>query len=663
MERPVGLAEPRGGGHMNASKSISRKNIRATADPDFWGNEYDESLYLWFDAQHRLKLNEMIGTSVPTLSDPRESKEARIEAETFTRATYYKYLTILTGKLNELHGLDMSESFWQTAFGLWLYRHICIVYDKYLHLRQLGVDRTDIKLLSRNSFYIPNDHYDYIFYFGGDRGVLQLVSDYYYLFATKEFDEIERPYESYEKRCPALNPMANLILQEERVRQPGGLRTQELRPAIRPGSVAWARMITQRLINRGGTRSAKGNSDSNGVGNTTMPLMSIIGAFYNNEILEELAEKSGGEIKAMKLPAVAACERDVDHNGRAFLADIDGDDAFDKYLARTLSYGIPKILVEYFSDYFDSYSEHVERGRCTNIVTEAWISFMPVSIYCAIARQKRGVKLIMQEHGASQQWLCGSPDWIGMEVADVFLTTGWHGGSKKVVRGGFAKREIAPYRFEQCKRDILHVSTSSFLYRCDFYGVASSSARFSGYLQQAASLFESLPLPLQEHYLLRPRRSPYLWDTEHTWDIVRKGGRVEADGDLLSLLAEARIVVVDHLSTSVAEIFLMGVPVLILHDDYIEPLAVEHTTLFDDLKVCGVVHGSVASAVTHLARIYDDVESWWKGREVQQAIEEIVSANLGPPSQTVDHLVALLNSSRAKSDQETGAPRIGESVA
>ena len=167
-------------------KKISNKNIRATAFKEFWGAEYDESIYLWEGAKHNLTLSEMESLRVATMEDLFATEAEYNLAHENCKELYHKFLPELSMKLNEIHGLDLPASFWKTAFGYWLFRHICIVYEKYSYLSIIDIDKMSIKLLDKKSFFIQNDHYEYVKCFCNDFGVQQLISQYYYLFKNKE---------------------------------------------------------------------------------------------------------------------------------------------------------------------------------------------------------------------------------------------------------------------------------------------------------------------------------------------------------------------------------------------------------------------------------------------------------------------------------------------
>ena len=61
-------------------EKITSTNIRATALKEFWGTEYDDSIYLWEGAQHNLTLSEIDQIETPTFKDVFSSNEEKNNA-------------------------------------------------------------------------------------------------------------------------------------------------------------------------------------------------------------------------------------------------------------------------------------------------------------------------------------------------------------------------------------------------------------------------------------------------------------------------------------------------------------------------------------------------------------------------------------------------------
>jgi len=579
-------------------KKISRVNIRATSLPEFWGTEYENSVYLWEGAKHGLTLDEITENPVPTVEDIFPGPDERAKADGFCRTVYERLLPRVAEKLDEIHGLDLPVSFWETAFGRWLYRHISIAWEKFSYLSLVDTETTDIILLDEESFYVPEDHYDYLRCFGGDFGVQQLVSVYYRMFSGKTFPAVRRKYsfDAGAEVTPVLRILSRMKKRAARV---------------------WAELTR---------RNDKIET-------------ALCNVYYTDEVFDRLAAESGGRIRRIELPEVKSTLAGTDFDKRGKLLEVEAENDFERFLVRTLLHSFPRLFIEMFGSHYDAYKKDINRRNYRYIVTEVWISHIRTSIYLATARL-HGVRIILQQHGASTQWHRNNLIRLELAAADIFLSTGWRSDDPKVVPGGFATREIRPYRFRKQRGKILYVSCTRLPFLIQF-NQAEANTVFIRILRNTAEFIDRLPDEFRRDFVLRPRREPGFWDTEHTLEVERKNIRVD-HGDFSESISKARIVVIDHLSTGIAEILMNRIPCLIIHDERIEPLAEDFADIFDELIECGVVHGSPESAVEKLKEIYDDVEAWWKSPEVENAVETLVSRTLGPPSKTIDYLLSRL---------------------
>ena len=409
---------------------IKHKNIRATALDEFWGSEFEHSIYLWQGAKHKLTLSEIENSAIPALKDLFATKEEQTNAHQYCKDIYFKFLPILAEKLNEIHGLNLPVSFWRTVFGYWLFRHICIVYEKYSYLSKIDIDQTSIKLLDQQSFYIPHNHKDYFKCFADDFGVQQLVSQYYYLFRKRDF--------------PCLAKNFKMISKEQ---QKSGLGAPL--PLIRELIKRVAKNIAQRIV---------------------VPKILICRASFGSNVLKQLLIKSKGRIQPNDLPKAKISPKDISNTMRKALLNIDSENEFEYFLAQTFYYCFPIMLVEEFGDYYEAYSRDLKKSRFTHLVSEQWITDIPTSIYAAVA-QLKGKRLIAPQHGASNQWLSNNMYWVDYLIADTFLTTGWMSNQSNLVPGGFSCRDIFPYQHHRDKKNILYIIITKFMATIFYHAV------------------------------------------------------------------------------------------------------------------------------------------------------------------------------------------------
>ena len=614
-------------------------NIRATPEERFWGNKFDESFYLWPSALHNLTLAEMAELTTPVLPSLFAEKELYEKAHDDCRQIFHSFLPKFATQLNKLHGLELPDIFWKTATGVWLYRHICIAYDRFYTMEQLEIDSTDIKLLDRESFHVPNDHPDYVYFFCSDIGAMQMITQYYNTFGTKHFSKCKanwsRPYD--------LHPDWNLIIEKPKVEERSTPRNRlNIILHWKNRTCARLRSFISKFLRLVHMRPPNKKDKNTEIQRTKQKNdMGLLLAWLPSDIQEQLFEKSKGAVDLFSLPKVICTEKPMCHEWRSSLTEVPVNTRFEKYFWNSMEHAIPKIFVEYFKDYYDVYSEDVSNRHLTNILTETWITCIPVSFYFAVARHINKTKLLVKQHGLANQWHARDTRWLIYETVDYYITTGWRNEAENTLPGGFASYIAFPPTDNTTNNLILHISTTKYNY-LDWLG--NGMVNFHEFLLKTKTLLQLIPNRLKENYIFRPRRAPTgFCNTEEVLDVEKLDVSVDQNSDVATSLKDVRLVIVDHLGGSLVHVLAYRTPFLLLRYDDCEPLADKYAHVFDDLIESGVAHTTPESAMKKLDEIYDDVEGWWVSPPVQKAVNDIADEFVKPASCMVDCLLSLVN--------------------
>jgi putative transferase (TIGR04331 family) len=579
---------------------VSKKNIRATAFSDFWGTKFEESIYLWDAAKQQIPFSQWGKVGVPTQKDRFSTKEEIRCAHDYCKEIYHRFLPQLAAKLNEIHRLDHPVYFWEIICARWLFEHICIVYEKYSYLSNIDLENTDIVLLDKDSFYIPKSYNDFWQCFSSDFGVQQLVSHFYYLFDPKRFPSLEFQSDTKFQQRWCCSHLVHLVKQSLR----------NFAKSILPKKQC--KIIFQKT-------------------------------YIHHKYIQELVHKSNGKIQHARMPKVDFFSDTIDYEKREKLLNIEVEKgSFEHFLIETFYYGLPRPLIEYFNDYYRTFLADIKAKRFDYIVSEKWVGDFATAIYVAIAKLF-GKKLIFTQHGAFTQLYNTNVEWLWLSIADIYLTTGWRNSHPNVVEAGFACREITDYQYHPKKKNILYICNAWVLYLVRFMNLAVGNSISIKKLEMTRDFIELLPDSLSKHFVLRNRPLPFHWDAEHFWQISKRNIRMDdVNQNLLASISKARIVVIDHFSTSFAEILTTGVPCIIIHDRETDPLADEYKDLFDKLARAGVVHYSAQSAVSKLTQIYDNIQQWWESESVRKAVDSLKSKTINQPSKTINYLMSLV---------------------
>ena len=580
---------------------IEYVNIRATALSEFWGTSYNENIYLWEGAKHKLNLKEIDRIKEKTCNDQFSSQSSIDEAMLACKALYFNYLPILTKQLNQYHKVNLSTSFWQLAFGYWFYRHICVVYEKYAYLSKVNIDKSSIKLLNKQSYYIPFDHDEYYEFFGNDFGVQQLVSEYYYLFANNKFEQIDIKYNKpiFDKSKVVNSKKAGL----------------------------------KRFINFKAPSKIKLL-----LKNTLKPKIVLVDAYYTMNHIIKLIVKSRGKILPIDIPKVENNTISYDRNSRETIFQLESNDPFEKFLIKSFAYSVPTIFIENFKNYYNTYLADIKESNFNHIVSEGCFGISNVALYCALANEYNRT-FIFQEHASSSSIVDRSFQWFYLGFAHSLITTGWKSKEKNVIQGGFLAKNPKRYSYTKKASTILFVGHTVTPYLMEFSWHPYNS-NFLDELYIVQKVFNLIPSSLIKHFKFRPRRSNSNWDTEITLDLAKNNERVDRDNFHVSIY-NSKIIILDHLSTAIAELLIIWVPFLILINRHTKFTA-EAQPFIDEMAKCGVIHYNPERLVSKLVEVYDNTEEWWRSTEVKNSVSNFRLSFLGEPSNTYNFLTSLI---------------------
>ena len=583
---------------------IKNVNIRATAIQKFWGTEFKDSIYLWHGAKHNLILNDILNNPVNTIGDLFISEDEILTAYNYCKNNYPKFVESLTKALNNIHNLNLPSSFYETAFGDWFFRYVCVLYEKYSYLKMIDINNIDIKLLNKESFFTPYNHFDWFYCFTSDFGVQQLVSIYFYLFSKTEYQSKDLKFD--------------INIEDDNL----GVKSRRF-------NLRYFKSIIKSslfLIN------SKRNNQKVKV--------ALLGTYFANYVNEELLNKSNEAIKLISLPILKIKRKKENFSKRAILLSIKSENDFEYYLFNSLYYCMPKMFIEYFKEYYFTYRKSIQKQSFKYIVSEDWVGFINSSIYIAIA-QTLNVKFICSEHGNT---VLHEPNflWTKIRASDIFLNIGWKNKNKKIIEGGFSSREISMYEFDPNKKIILFISFVSSIYLLDFSGNNAANLRYLKKLKFVDDFILLLPEKFKSKFVLRPRRENYLWDTEKTWNVENRNIKID-NGVFSESIQMARIIIIDHISSGLAELILNDIPFFIFIDPDIEMLNPKYSLVFEKLLISNILHYTQESVFNQLTQIYDGngVELWWKSPLVRESIDYFRSEVLGNSLKTIDYLLSL----------------------
>ena len=572
--------------------TVTKINVRATALDEFWGNEYEDFRYLWEGAMHNQSLCDITLRRDKLIDNPFPDQNTIQAAHLFCKDYYFQVLPILAKNLNEIHGLNFDSKTWGTAFGYWLYRHISVIYDKYVTLSTIDWENSSVKVLCESCYYVPENHSDYIQVFANDFGVQQLVSLYCRTFSKKKFPVIHKNF-------------------------------------FFTGQKALSKVIDSSIACC--YHAAEMARDDVEVG--------LLGTYFSAENNANLRRFTHGRVNEITPPKVTFC-KNVNLDLRKEIYQDEPVNNFDLFFWESLKHCLPAAYLENFKASFEAYRADILRRNFKYIASEDWISQVQNSIYISIA-QHYGKKFIAIEHAAGNIFLENGLHFVDLKFSDKFLTTGWGSDLSNIVKGGFMLRDITLHQKDPDKLDILFVTFTRFIYWEEFNEENATSSFFLERVKRISKFVDLLPNNMKENFLIRPRRVQYLWDVQNLLSLDDRDIRIDHK-DFSKSINSARIVVIDHMSTGLAEILLARVPFILLYEIKNIPLSADLEAVFEKLQDSRVLHTTPESAVDPLLACGPELEIWWESEHVQASVQGLINFYLRPPSRTISYLSSLL---------------------
>ena len=226
-----------------------------------------------------------------------------------------------------------------------------------------------------------------------------------------------------------------------------------------------------------------------------------------------------------------------------------------------------------------------------------------------------------QHGGGYGQWASAPLEYIEVHNKDVFLTWGWNpieGSGKHRV---FPDRTLCRLRDTYIGGDqrILYLSTTYLRYGYRLF-TNPSPHEFPLYIQNIIEFFKSLSGRVREKILFKPHSFDNGWNLVEQ---IRISGCLPKLYDLpensTTFMKKARLVVIDHPSTSQIESMVINVPTILFWNSKHWMMREEAVPYFDQLREVGILMNSPCEAAQCCERVLEDPLSWWHSKPVQEA--------------------------------------------
>lgn len=533
-----------------------------------------------------------------------------------------KYVGILAGRLNEVHGTSYGPAFWRRALSLSFERHITFCYEMFANCEAyFDPAKHDCRVLSKSSYHVPAEFDDQRIYFQhSDYGQEQLFSVYMHAFRPAGLKTLDARYEKNPER-DAVAPKRSMA---------GKLLAQ-----------GFSRATLEKVMTRVLERYYSGRVHKIG----------ILGSFFTAGNQNLLMRLSRGAIYPLAWGTEPGGGKEpLSADSRAALARVEaGFDRFDQYFFASLEHCLPRIFVEDFKRMEKHYSDYFEGFKDLEYVTsEGWLSSSSLSIALALLKE-RGVKHIYNEHNYFEHPWVGSMIPKEASLADIFISMGWQSGKiPNLVKGA----SLFDFKLDEKPEKLYKLSfigsgasskrpnyTASYGWACEnapkyfdfvksfFTGLSESTFGEMVYRGYPLVNFENW-LAYDQNYMLEP----YLKK-------IRKHTDRSVSGKTLMLQSE--LVLIDYVSTAYLESMLMDIPTVFFWNPEAYYLSPEHADFFAPLVSAGICQTDPAAAARFVESVKDEPLKWWRQEAVQKAKNDFLEKNIGKPEVLINILLEL----------------------
>ena len=236
----------------------------------------------------------------------------------------------------------------------------------------------------------------------------------------------------------------------------------------------------------------------------------------------------------------------------------------------------------------------------------------------AATKVESGTKYYIGQHGnygVSRNHIDPSNEEI---TADKFLTWGWTDG---------LPQHIPAFVFKMAGRKAEYYNLQGGLLLIELHSAQrlvtwDDTAEFANYFEEQQNFVRELASTPKQQLTIRLHAAyKYLkWNEEARWQAFDPSLKIDVgNAAIRELIAKSRLVVHSYDSTGVLETLSQNIPTLAFWQNGFDHLRDSAKPYYQELVDAGVIHFSAESVAAKVNAVWDNVENWWGGSEVQEA--------------------------------------------
>ena len=552
--------------------------LATTAQREFWG-ETDDIVYL---SSWCLRKGTFVASSSARLRivpNPWDDRQRYHQAGLYLSELHERWLRELSGQLDIYHAESHSVRYWRILIGPWLWRYLCLCYDRYSRLQTALESHRDLTTLTLvpESFVTPNDTDDFLGLWREHLFNLQIISQI--LFALGH---------SFPSK--------------------GAVQERTARP--------------QRTI------QVSTGTESPPVPNRA-PGVLLHEMYCSGEVFGALVAATRSWFRGFATQArVFSNLPPAQMSRRLDLSRLTAANEFEACFAKILPVNFPMLWLEGLKRARAAVFQMGMPHWDVIVSSNAWETNEVFKLYAAEAAEQ-GARLVTVQHGGGYGLHRRDPfEDAESQTGDSFYAWGWAPEAASHLKNapslqveGFLCDLRRTARLPQ-PRTVLFISTDDPYYKASFSSIPTPE-QYEEYFEWQLRFLAALPIGMLEHVFYRRYVHDFGRHTverlRHQFPALQFDDMQNWHRTLADRLQSARVVVVDHNQTTMLYALAANVPTVLFWDANLWEIRDKAMPDVEALRELGVLWDSPEAAAGHVAKIYLDPHKWWSNLEIQKA--------------------------------------------
>ncbi len=296
---------------------------------------------------------------------------------------------------------------------------------------------------------------------------------------------------------------------------------------------------------------------------------------------------------------------------------------FEACVRNLIPQHIPTLYLEGFANLINQVTTSGWPSKPKVIFTSSSYSADDFFKVYAAEKTEQGVPLVIGQHGGG----IGTHLWSFYEdhqiaICDTYLSWGWTEISKPKVKPIGQLKTKYPLGIQHSKKNGIMLVTAKLPIQSYHLFSAPIASQWLDYFNDQCNFVDTLTDKIRDVLTVRLKSDDLGWEPIYRWK--DRFPTIEIDEGHLninSLIKKSRIYVSTYNATTFLESITMNIPTIMFWNPNHWEIRDSALPFFDKLKDVGILHDTPESAAEHINVIWEDVNSWWEGDILQEALK------------------------------------------